>query len=107
MFVKGASIKVAGHPHRDDPSACTVETMTLGKPRLERHQQLSDANRQPTKRPFRLLSASRSAGDWAQEQQVLARLTASARAVPISRRRINAGNRRCWPDRLAGFPPPA
>src|SRR4026208_461563 len=41
MFVKGASIKVAGHPHRDDPSACTVETMTLGNnSTLERYQQL-------------------------------------------------------------------
>ena len=44
MFVRGASIKVTGSPHRDDPTACTVDTMTLGdKPTLERYQQLSDA----------------------------------------------------------------
>ena len=30
MFKAGVSIKVAGHPHRDDPTACTVETLTLG-----------------------------------------------------------------------------
>ena len=36
MFVKGTSIKIAGHPHREDPTACTVDTMTLGqKPTLE------------------------------------------------------------------------
>ena len=44
MFVRGAAIKVTGNPHRDDPTACTVETLTLGdKPTLERYQQLSDA----------------------------------------------------------------
>src|SRR5688572_9295170 len=37
MFVRGASIKVTGSPHRDDPTACTVDTMTVGdKPTLER-----------------------------------------------------------------------
>src|SRR4030095_4999056 len=30
MFKPGASIKVMGHPHRTDPTACTVETLTLG-----------------------------------------------------------------------------
>ena len=44
MFVPGASIKVTGHPHREDPTACTVETLTLGRaPTLVRYQQLSDA----------------------------------------------------------------
>src|SRR6187401_3655074 len=75
MFVPGAAIKVTGHPHREDPTACTVETLTLGnKPTLERYQQLSDAksvNR--TNRPFRLANGKPNlAGEWAQEQQVLA-----------------------------------
>src|ERR1043165_9695876 len=44
MFKPGASIKVTGHPHREDPTACTVEMLTLGSaPKLERYQQLSDA----------------------------------------------------------------
>jgi hypothetical protein len=35
MFNPGVSIKVTGHPHLDDPTACTVETLTLGdKPTL-------------------------------------------------------------------------
>src|ERR1700730_9967484 len=56
MFVPGASIKVTGHPHREDPTACTVETLTLGRaPTLVRYQQLSDAKSvDRTKRPFRL-----------------------------------------------------
>src|ERR671917_341352 len=29
MFVPGASIKVTGRAHRDDPTACTVDTLTL------------------------------------------------------------------------------
>jgi hypothetical protein len=35
MFVPGASITVMGHPHRDDPTACTVETLTLGRARTQ------------------------------------------------------------------------
>src|SRR5215470_3911676 len=76
MFVKGTTIKIAGHPHREDPTACTVETMTLGeKPALERYQQLSDAqsvNR--TKRTFPRMAGGKPnlTGEWAQEQQVLA-----------------------------------
>ena len=74
MFKPGATIKVAGHPHRDDPTACTVETLTLGdKPTLERYQQLSDAKPvDRSKRPFRLANGKPNLnGEWAQEQQVL------------------------------------
>ncbi|HEU4688111.1 MAG TPA: DUF6152 family protein [Vicinamibacterales bacterium] len=96
MFVRGASIKIAGHPHREDPTACTVETMTLGNaPTLERYQQLSDAKSvDRTKRPFRLANGKPNlAGDWAQEQQVLARPPGGrAGLVPISQAAaINAG----------------
>src|SRR4029450_11851958 len=96
MFVKGTSIKIAGHPHREDPTACTVETMTLGsKPTLERYQQLSDAKPvDRTKRPFRLSNGKPNlAGDWAQEQQVLAGPPGGrAGLVPISQAAaINAG----------------
>ena len=74
MFKAGMIIKVAGHPHREDPTACTVETVTLGdKPTLERYQQLSDAKPvDRSKRPFRLANGKPNlAGEWAQEQQVL------------------------------------
>src|SRR5688572_4593100 len=111
MFVRGTSIKVAGHPHREDPTACTVETMTLGNaPTLERYQQLSDAksvNR--TKRPFRLPNGKPNlAGDWAQEQQILARPPGGrAGLVPISQAAaINAGELPMPAGPAGWFPPP-
>jgi hypothetical protein len=113
MFVKGGSIKVAGHPHRDDPTACTVETMTLGNtPTLERYQQLSDAksvNR--AKRPFRLPNGKPNlAGDWAQEQQVLATPPAGrgrTGLVPISQAAAIREGKLPMPAGPAGwFPPP-
>jgi len=111
MFVPGASIKVTGHPHRDDPTACTVETLTLGgAPTLERYQQLSDAksvNR--TKRPFRLPNGKPNlAGEWAQEQQVLARPPGGRIGlVPISQAAAIKAGKLPMPDGPAGwFPPP-
>jgi hypothetical protein len=113
MFVKGASIKVVGHPHRDDPTACTVETMTLGdKPTLERYQQLSDAKSATrTKRPFRLANGKPNlAGDWAQEQQVLATPPPGrgrTGLVPISQAAAIREGKLPMPAGPAGwFPPP-
>ena len=110
MFVPGATIKVTGHPHREDPTACTVETLTLGNaPTLERYQQLSDAksvNR--TKRPFRLPNGKPNlAGEWAQEQHVLAAPPGGRMGlVPISQAEaVRAG--KVPPRGPAGwFPPP-
>ena len=111
MFVPGASIKVTGRGHRDDPTACTVDTLTLGnKPTLERYQQLSDAksvNR--TKRPFRLPNGKPNlAGDWAQEQQVLATPPGGrAGLVPISQAAAIRAGKLPMPAGPAGwFPPP-
>jgi hypothetical protein len=111
--VKGATIKVSGHPHREDPTACTVETMTLGnKPTLERYQQLSDAksvNR--AKRPYRLSNGKPNlAGDWAQEQQVLATPPPGrgrTGLVPISQASAIREGKLPMPAGPAGwFPPP-
>jgi len=111
MFVKGTSIKITGHPHREDPSACTVETMTLGqKPTLERYQQLSDAKSvDRTKRPFRLSNGKPNlAGDWAQEQQVLATPPGGrAGLVPISKAAEIRAGKLPMPAGVPGwFPPP-
>jgi uncharacterized protein DUF6152 len=111
MFVRGAVIKITGHPHRDDPTACTVETMTLGnKPTLERYQQLSDAKSvSPAKRPYRLPSGKPNlAGDWAQEQQVLATPPGGrAGLVPISQAAAIRAGTLPMPKGPAGwFPPP-
>jgi hypothetical protein len=111
MFKPGASIKVTGYPHRDDPTACSVETLTLGNaPTLVRYQQLSDAkavNR--SKRPFRLPNGRPNlAGDWAQEQQVLAAPPGGrAGLVPISQAAAIRAGKLPMPAGPAGwFPPP-
>jgi hypothetical protein len=111
MFVAGASIKVAGHPHRDDPTACTVETLTLGdKPTLERYQQLSDAKPgDRAKRLFRLPNGKPNlAGEWAQEQQILASPPGGrAGLVPISQAAAIRAGKLPMPKGPAGwFPPP-
>ena len=112
MFVKGTTIKIAGHPHREDPTACTVETMTLGqKPTLERYQQLSDARKSvtPTKRAFRLPNGKPNlAGEWAQEQQVLATPPGGrAGLVPISKAADIRAGKLPMPAGVPGwFPPP-
>jgi hypothetical protein len=111
MFKPGASIRVTAHPHRDDPTACTLETLTLGNaPTLERSQQLSDArsvNR--TKRPFRLPDGKPNlAGDWAQEQQILVTSPGGRTGlVPISQVAAIKAGKLPMPDGPAGwFPPP-
>jgi len=76
MFVPGVAIKIHGRPHRDDPHYCYADTLTIGDaPTLQRYQQLSEgapANR--ADRPLRLASGKPNlAGDWAQEQYIMAR----------------------------------
>ncbi len=105
------SIKVAGNPHRDDPTACHVRTLTLGDaPTLERYQQLSGAKPiDRTKRPFRLPSGRPNlAGDWAQEQHILATPPGGrAGLVPISQVAAIEAGKLPMPAAPAGwFPPP-
>ena len=76
MFVPGVRIVVHGRPHRDDPASCYAETLTLGdEPTLERYQRLSDAGSAArADRPLRLPTGEPNlAGDWAQEQYLIAR----------------------------------
>ena len=111
MFKPGAAVKVTGYPHRDDPTACSVETLTLGdKPTLERYQQLSDAKPiDRSKRPSRLADGKPNlAGDWAQEQHVLAAPPGGRAAlVPISQAAAIRAGKLPMPKGPAGwFPPP-
>jgi hypothetical protein len=75
MFVPGASIKISGNPHRDDPASCYAETLELNGTQFERYQQLTDTTQAPTEnRPLRLASGELNlTGDWAQEQYLIAR----------------------------------
>src|SRR5690606_20181630 len=75
MFVTGAHVKIAGNPHRDDPASCYIETLTIGDaPTVERYQQFTEVGPVPSDRPARLPSGEPNlAGDWAQEQYLIAR----------------------------------
>ena len=109
MFVKGVSIKVTGYPHRDDPTACSAMTMTLGRaPALVRYQQLSAKSPATAKRPARVNGKPNLAGDWAQEQQVLANPPGGrVGLVPISQAdAINAGKLPMPAGPAGWFPPP-
>ena len=110
MFVPGVSIAITGRPHRDDPAACHVETLTLAEtPTLQRYEQLTDAaagDRAP--RPVRLPGGEPNlAGDWAQEQQILARPPGGrAGLVPISQVEAIEAGALPMPDGPAGWFPP-
>lgn len=76
MFVNGRQVKIAGNPHRDDPASCYIDTLTIGDaPTLERYQQLtSAASGAAAARAARLAGGEPNlAGEWAQEQYLIAR----------------------------------
>jgi hypothetical protein len=111
MFVPGVSIKVTGNPHRDDATACHVQTLTLGDaPTLERYEQLSEVRPiDRSRRPFRRPSGEPNlAGDWAQEQHILATPPGGRGGlVPISQVAAIEAGELPMPDGPAGwFPPP-
>lgn len=111
MFVSGVSISITGRPHRDDPNACHVDTITLGDaPTLERYEQLSDrASMGRGDRPLRLPTGEPNlAGDWAQEQHILANPPGGrVGLVPISQVAAIEAGELPMPDGPAGwFPPP-
>ena len=112
MFVPGVAIEVTGRPHRDDPSACHVETLTLGDaPTLERYEQLSNsAVPDPAGRAARLPTGEPNlTGDWAQEQHFLARPPGGGPVglVPASQVAAIEAGELPMPDGPAGwFPPP-
>jgi hypothetical protein len=75
MFVVGAHVEITGHPHRNDPEACYLESFTLNEgTTLGRNDQLTRAEPvpAPSDRAVRLVSGEPNiSGDWAVEQNVL------------------------------------
>ncbi|HEX7082173.1 MAG TPA: DUF6152 family protein [Gammaproteobacteria bacterium] len=74
MFVPGSHVEIEGHPHRDDPHSCYLETFTLGDATtINRNDQFSSASPvDVSNRPLRLASGELNiSGDWAVEQAVL------------------------------------
>jgi len=74
IFVEGAHVDIKGHPHRDDPNACYIESFTVnGSDEFGRNDQFSssapvDTSNRPTHLANGQLNLS---GDWAVEQLVL------------------------------------
>ncbi|HVY66108.1 MAG TPA: DUF6152 family protein [Gammaproteobacteria bacterium] len=72
-FVPGRHVDIHGHPHRDDPHSCYLESVTIGgKTSIDRNDQFTRAPVDTSKRPLRLASGEPNiSGDWAVEQAVL------------------------------------
>lgn len=74
MFQVGLHVSVEANPHREDPSACYTEDITVGDgPTINRNQQFAIAN--PVDNSRRSATAANGdpniGGDWAVEQLVL------------------------------------
>jgi Family of unknown function (DUF6152) len=72
-FVPGRHVDVHGHPHRDDPHSCYLESVTLGgSTSIDRNDQFTRAPVDTSSRPLRLVTGEPNiSGDWAVEQAVL------------------------------------
>ncbi len=72
-FVPGRHVDVHGHPHRDDPHSCYLESVTIGGgTSIDRNDQFTRAPVDTSKRPLRLATGEPNiSGDWAVEQAVL------------------------------------
>jgi hypothetical protein len=93
MFVTGAPVAVSGHPHRDDPASCYVETLAIGDaPVVERYAQLDEpSSPDRAERPLRLPSGEPNiSGDWAQEQYLLARPPGADRGALVPKSLVAA-----------------
>lgn len=74
MFKVGGHVEIKGHPHRDDPTACYIETFSINdSAEVSRNDQFSTSTPVDTSnRPLRLADGQLNiSGDWAVEQLVL------------------------------------
>jgi hypothetical protein len=74
-FVPGRHVDIHGHPHRDDPHSCYLESVSLGgtsTTSIDRNDQFKRAPVDTSKRAANLSSGEPNiSGDWAVEQAVL------------------------------------
>jgi len=74
IFVPGAEVEIFGRPHRDDPTACYIETVRINDEiEVGRNDQFVTENTvNLSNRPLRLSDGTLNlSGDWAVEQLVL------------------------------------
>ena len=92
MFRVGAHVEIQGHPHRDDPGACYIESFTINDETINRNDQFSTNTPVDTsERPLRLASGEPNiSGDWAVEQMVLTIPPAGGHGDMIPKSKISA-----------------
>ena len=109
QFVAGRRVDVHGHPHRDDPHSCYLESVTIGgAPALDRNAQFTSTPVDTSNRPLRLASGEPNiSGDWAVELAVLTVPPSGGRGdlVPRSLREDYAAGRITIEEIRARNPP--
>ncbi len=93
MFVPGARATILGFMHRQDPGSCYLEDITIGDAaELNRNDQIEHSGLNISNRPLRLPSGEPNlAGDWAQEQYVIAVPPSANRSVGLVPKSMKAG----------------
>ncbi len=73
IFQVGAHVELEGNPHRDDPTSCYMEDITINdEPTRNRNEVYGGTEADTSGRSLRLASGEPNiTGDWAVEQQVL------------------------------------
>jgi len=73
IFVIGAHIELEGSPHRDDPTSCYMDDITINdEPTRNRNEVYGGTEADTSNRAYRLASGEPNiTGDWAVEQLVL------------------------------------
>ena len=112
-FVAGRHVDIHGHPHRDDPHSCYLETISLGgasTTSIDRNDQFTRAPVDTSKRPLKLASGEPNiSGDWAVEQAVLTIPPSGGRGdlVPRSLREAYASGKITIAEIRSRNPPPS
>jgi len=85
MFIPGSRVQIQGHPHRDDPGACFLETFNLDENvEINRYETLSSSDLDTSARPLTLASGEPNiSGDWAIEQTILTAPPAGGEEIRI------------------------
>jgi len=93
MFAPGARATIFGFMHRQDPGSCYLEDIKIGDAaELNRNDQIEHSGLNISDRPLRLPSGEPNlAGDWAQEQYVIAVPPGATRSVGLVPKSMKAG----------------
>ncbi len=92
-FEPGMHVHVLGHPHREDPHSCYLESVTLGgnATKIGRNEQFTKANVNTANRAATLPSGVPNiTGDWAVEEYVLTIPPSGGSGAMVPKHLVNA-----------------